>query len=364
MQNNILVLASVDLKNPMRGTPIRIMKCIEQIADGGASVVVVARSLDEKPERYDFIPAPALSAWSRFLYLRKLLKEKKINWIFTPTTTDIKMVILLKLFCRVRVAIDIHGVSNEEAYYFGSIGYLQKIYRGVVLSLQLYFFDAIFVVSKKMLSYYGKHRARGHVLYGGVSVSDFPNCANYREAGDPTFEVTYMGNARPYQGLPILLESLKNITLVGLRLRLIISGDTREVMELLQKFELESIATIHHDVSHHEVSSLLGTTDVLVIPRPSLAMTEYAYPSKLPECIATAIPVVATDVGPVSELFTHGVHCVITKKDDTAAFGAGIMAIYKASKAERMQMGSAGRNRVVETLSWDILGETIRAVFK
>ncbi len=359
----ILVLTSSDLRNPMRGTPLRIVAFIRELAKGPYRVTLVAKA-EDNTELYTVLPMPAGNAFTRLWELKKIVERERIDWIFTPTDVDIKMVVLLKLLTKVRIAIDIHGVANEEAYYFGYINYITKVWRGWVLNLQLYFFDAIFVVSKKMAMYYKAHQARMSVVYGGVDGEVFPHCATYREPDSGPFEVTYMGNTRPYQGLPILIEALRSLTLPNLHLRLIMTGSQEEVTALLDRHGLRACTTIHTDIPHSEVVEFIKTSDVLVIPRPSLPMTEYAYPSKLPECVATGVPVVATDVGPVSELFTHKVHCIVTEGDGPSAFKAGIEHVANMSKDEKEHMGKMGREFVLTNLSWDTLGETIRTVFK
>ena len=364
-KHNILVLTSAELANPMRGTPIRICKFVEQMSSDNIDVTLVARTADVS-RKYKFITAPTGSVWYRFRVLIEIIQSHSIEWVFTPTSTDIKMVLMLKLFTRVHIAIDIHGVDNEEEYYFGNIGFSSKVYRGARMRFYLLFFDKIFVVSTKMREYYHLSNKKVSVVYGGVSLEEFPLIAKYREQNQTPFEIIYMGNARSYQGLELLLDAAETLRKSNhaLSLRLIISGDIAEVKNMLSKRELLDITIIHANVEHSEIHQLLASADALIIPRPTLIMTEYAYPSKLSECLATGIPVVTTNVGPVSEFLENGRHCIIVDSPTSNSLASGIESLYLMSAEERKAIGMAGRKLAEDKLQWNILGKTIRGSFE
>lgn len=360
---HVLVISSVELANPTRGTPIRICKFIEQILLSGARTTVMSLSFDFD-SRCVFIPTPQGSIVSRFLFYREYIKRENVTWIFAPTATNMKMVVALRLLTGVRIATDVHGLAHEEDYFFGLIHNLSRLWRGIVTSMTLKLFDRIFVVSHKMRRYFGMSEERGVVVYGGVDLTEFPLCATYRQSDEGSFEITYMGNARIYQGLFLLLDALDQFPVASWHLRLILSGGSGgDVERMIRVHGFQSRAILHENVSHHQVSSLLNHSDVLVIPRPSMPMTEFAYPTKLPECLATGIPLVTTDVGPVSELLTDGVDCIITRPDNSEAYRDGILRVYRMNADDRKILGQHARMLAENHLQWNQVGLPIREVF-
>lgn len=361
---NILIITSADLRNPKSGTPIRILNFISQIQKGSFTVTLVANDCANLDVL--FVQQPSFGKFKNFFFYRKLIIDKKIDWIFTPTLSDIKMAILLKLATNTKLVTDIHGLSYEEDYHFGRINLITKFAYRFLQLFYLRFCNKIFVVSEKMFNYFKLDRGTGTIIHGGVSLDEFPCVARYvKNSPNIPFEITYMGNARDYQGLPILLDAIQsfNKTKPSFILRLILSSDADKVSEMLEKRGLFDHSVIHNGINHTEVYTLLRTTDTLVIPRPSLVLTEYAYPSKLPECMATGVPIVTTDVGPVKEFLVNGINCIIVPPDDVEALAEGIQQIYALSPDSRRSVGTKAREYAEQHLQWESLGVTIRSVF-
>lgn len=141
---------------------------------------------------------------------------------------------------------------------------------------------------------------------------------------------------------------------------MVISGNGENVIQALKERNLYDVADLHFNVPHKEVNRWVGQSDVLVIPRPRLKMIEYAYPSKLPEFLATGVPVVVTDVGPVKELFGGQRFCIIIDTEDISKnIKESLINIQKMNKEERAKLGEEAINFVRENLTWDILGQQI-----
>lgn len=359
VKKNILFINKISLDNPMRGTPLRIYNFLDQMS-GEFNLYVSADDIDKKLN-VEFFQFPNVNFLNKFLFFRRIIKDKKIDVVMSATGTGIKLLIMLKLLCSVKIAIDLHGLDFEEPYYHGRIKKSSMIKRELIFKFYLRFYDLVFVVSKKLKNYFASVNKNIVVIYGGVNLEEFklPSYTNR----DYLF-IGYMGNARSYQGLDLLLETAKNIKLKNLfpfKLNLIISGDEKEVRDIISQYGLDENINLSCNVDHHKVDSIINHSDVLVLVRPGgIKMTEYAYPAKLPEYLATGIVNIITNVGPVEELLKNTGTCIIIGTDNIVSdLETNLWNVFKMSHYDRQIIGQTARDFVSHNLTWDILGKKI-----
>jgi glycosyltransferase involved in cell wall biosynthesis len=125
----------------------------------------------------------------------------------------------------------------------------------------------------------------------------------------------------------------------GLRLTLVGDGTDRP--------ELERMARRHGDavrfagfLDQTAVADTLREADALVLPSFAEGV-----PVVLMEAMASGKPVIATQVGGVSELVEDGVSGHVVPPGDAASLAEAIIAL--ADPGRRVRMGAAGRERVV-----------------
>ncbi|MFA5126625.1 MAG: glycosyltransferase [Patescibacteria group bacterium] len=355
-RKNVLFVSSVKLDNPMRGTPLRIYKFILQIQK--ANNIWVCAQTGHKDFADNFFEIPKVNPFKKFLFFKKIIKDKKIGIVMSGTGTNIKLLVILKLLLGVKIVIDLHGLDFEEPYYHGYIDKKTMIMRKIMIKFFLRFYDLLFVVSGKLKDYYKDVNKNIEVIYGGVDLAEFQR-AEYQNH-DYLF-IGYMGNARSYQGLDLLCRAAKNIKqkkLFPFKLNLVTSEDPEETRKLIRENDLEAETVMHHNIEHHLVNDIINQSDVLVLARPSgIMMTEYAYPAKLPEYLATGIVNILTNVGPVEELLLGKDVCLVIGTDDVVKeLEESLYKVYKMSKEERMAMGDRAIEFVKNNLTWEIIG--------
>jgi len=148
--------------------------------------------------------------------------------------------------------------------------------------------------------------------------------------------------------------------LFNFKLNLIISGNQSDLYEMLDSYGLRDNSLINFNVKHDEVGGIMSKSDVLVIPRPSLKMTEYAFPSKLTEYLATGIATIVTDVGPVEELLSGKDCCLIVKHlRIRESLRDALIKVNSIGSDSRLNLGFRGRKFVNDNLTWDVLGRKI-----
>jgi glycosyltransferase involved in cell wall biosynthesis len=363
---HILFVSNVRLKDPIRGTPLRIYNFLNQIQKEHILWICAA----EVPGFFQdfFIPYPTqFSRIRKLIFFKKIIKEKRIDIVLTATESNIRLPILLKWLTGVKIVIDIHGLRAEELYFEGEINKLKKLLLDLLIKFYLYCYDHIFVVSEKLKSYYSIINKNITVIYGGVNLFEFLDGTS-EKLSDTNFVIGYMGNLRPYQGLDYLLEAVRNIKekkLFDFRLNLVIHGDEKELVNKLKEFNLRDITDIHFNVPHKEVYEIISKSSVLVIPRPSLPLTEYAYPSKLPEMLAIGKPVILTNVGPVRELLKDtNFSIIISSQNISYELENALIRVFKLSQSERFDIGQSAIEFVKNNLTWDLLGKKINMVLE
>lgn len=351
----VLFLIDTPLKDPIRGTPIRIVNVLRELRKHHHVFVCAT---DVSAEFNDiFISYPKGSFFEKLRFLRSLIRERGIQVVMTATELGMRWPVILKWTTGVRIVMDVHGLQAEELLFAGSINRLRALWMRLQTSFFYSWYDLLFPCAGKLGSYYGWLKRRMRVIYGGVNLRELSVGAYVSPA---IFTLGYMGNARAYQGLEDFFQAAVRLREEGafpFRLNLIISNDREKVMARVKELNFESITDAHFDVPHDQVLGLIAQSSVLAIPRPSLVMTEYAYPSKMPEYLLTGVPVVVTDVGPIQELFASDNMCVIIPAQDIAAgLAKACKDIERLSEAERRAMGERAQAFVKRRLTWEILG--------
>lgn len=362
--SKILFLSNASFSDPKRGTPLHLCNMFREIRKEHA-LLICAQSVPNEFQDI-FVPYPAESGIRKLRALREIVRTNGITHIFTATSTGLLAPVLLKFMCGTKIAVEIHGMSFDELYADGSIGWFRYYLLKYKVWLLLHFYNTVFVMLKKQVDYYAPMSRKWIIAHTAVVPEEVPD-ASSRVRDEQSFVIGYMGNGRPYQGLPFLIEAASLLREQGIPacLNLVISGDLTEVRQLIDQHHLGDVTVIHNNVSHVEAYRLVSDSSVLVIPRPSIAITEYAFPSKLPEYLATGIPVVLTEVGPVEELRAElERHAFIILADHIPEhLVEALLRVHAMSAAERTEFGARARSYALKKFNWAARGALINAQF-
>ena len=104
-------------------------------------------------------------------------------------------------------------------------------------------------------------------------------------------------------------------------------------------------------------SHLLPAFDVFVLPSVVEGMS-----NALLEAMATARPVVATDVGGNGEVVVDGETGFLVKSGDSAPLAGAVIKLIGAPEMAA-EMGAAGRRRVIERYRVDVMVRSIEAMY-
>lgn len=354
----ILFITSESLVDPKRGTPIRIYNFIHQISKAH-DLFVAAPAVDERVSGRKVAYAPC-RGWRRIKHYVDFIKREQIEVVMTATEINLVLPVLIKLFTGVKIAVDLHGLYGEELYYEKIIGRTKKFLLESRTRFFIRFYDLVIVCSTQNKGYYKRLNKNIEIVFDGLDVKKFFKMDSIRPT---TFTIGYSGNGKPYQGLNFLLEACGNIKKKNsfpFRLKLVLSSGITQIKKQLNNNGLDDVTELHFSVTQEEANGLTNQSSVLVVPRPSLKLTEYAYPSKLPKDLITGIPTIATAVGPVKDLFGPSGSCIVIAPDAIVDnLEKALTVVYNMTPEEREIMGNQAIKFVQSRLTWDILGKDI-----
>ena len=248
-------------------------------------------------------------------------------------------------------AVD-HGTTRE-----GSPRY--RLTRGLE-TLLFRHADRVVVIAEGMrreIIRRGVEPGRIAVVGNGVDVNRFqPIGRNERLAGrlgiNGELVFGFIGSFYHYEGLQFLVETLPRLRerVPGARLLLVGGGEDTAALREATAGSGGAIL-LPGQVPYEEVADYYSLIDVFVCPRKRMRLTELVTPLKPLEAMAMAKPVLASDVGGLSELIQHGSTGMLFRADDAASLVE--QATHLASSQQlRVSLGLAARAHVERERSW------------
>ncbi|MEM2967860.1 MAG: glycosyltransferase family 4 protein [Candidatus Bathyarchaeia archaeon] len=218
--------------------------------------------------------------------------------------------------------------------------------------------------AEKITQYYNVDSAKIRVASNGVDTQRFRPMENREEirrqigvADRPC--VLFVGRLIPRKGLIFLVEAAKQIVKEFKEAVFLIVGDGPMRSQLLAYLKENSMLgnfLFLGDVNEQQLSALYNCADVFVLPsiQEGLGIV-------LLEAQATAIPVVAFNVGGVTEAMRAGETGLLVKPDSRELAGAILKLLSNARL--RAKMGAKGREFVSEHFSWQSCARKMLQVY-
>jgi glycosyltransferase involved in cell wall biosynthesis len=251
---------------------------------------------------------------------------------------DLAYLLVAKLL-RARVLWQVHGGKMPQDFFAGSAT-LTRFLRWT-LGLP----DAVVVLAKV------EHEAYRRFL-PDQAVLVMPNAIDYRPyAGVPTvrsreeypLRLVYVGRLAREKGLYETFQAIRLAAELGVDARLAIGGGGPEEPRLrryAQALGIASRITFAGPVFGKDKVKLFAQADVFLIPSYSEGL-----PYALLEAMAAGIPVIATPVGAIPDVVSHGTHGFLVPARDGKALAEAIAAL-GANRDQLTWMSRACRRRV------------------
>jgi glycosyltransferase involved in cell wall biosynthesis len=172
--------------------------------------------------------------------------------------------------------------------------------------------------------------------------------------------VGFVGSLKPWHGLPILIDAFARFQRNYPQARLLLVGDGKERDRLSQEIatrKLESAVDFTGAVSPQTVPHWLAQMDVAVAPYPP-SEDFYFSPLKVYEYMAAGLPVVASNIGQISQIIDDGVNGLLVPPGDATALADALEQLWR-SPLLRRRLGDSARGKILQHHTWERVVEKI-----
>jgi alpha-maltose-1-phosphate synthase len=210
--------------------------------------------------------------------------------------------------------------------------------------------DRVVAVSPPVADWVVRHAAPGdrlRIVPNGVNIDRIRPPATPAPPGWRAV-VVFVGTLKPWHGLEVLIEAA-GLAGSAWQLRIVGDGPLRQSLGN-QAAALGVPVDFRGAVAPEHIAGELSDATVAVAPYPA-SDDHYFSPLKIYEYAAAGLPVVASDIGQVPQIVSHGETGLVVPPSDPAALAAAIDAlVLNPERAARL--GRAGRARAVAEHTW------------
>lgn len=183
--------------------------------------------------------------------------------------------------------------------------------------------DRVVAPSRFLAGIYGRHgldpQLLVHLPYG-LDPGRFTAAPQRAPRADKaTFDVGFIGSITRHKGLHVLLDALQHVKSPALRLHVHGSRDSQPGWsDALVDGIRDPRVVFHGPFGPAQLGSVLGSLDALAVPSLWYENT----PFTVLEALHARVPVVASDLGGIREVVSHGRNGLLFPAGDAAALGA------------------------------------------
>ncbi len=220
----------------------------------------------------------------------------------------------------------------------------------------------------RAISYYGRSQLmkscdfeqwrKIDVAYMGIDPESF-QARPFRLSPSP-FEILCVGRLAPVKAQHILIEAVAELRKQGRSVLLHLAGggpDRASLERATAQLGVQNSVRFHGWMQQSELDSLYRRVDVFV-----LASFAEGLPGVLMEAMAMEIPCVSTWITGVPELIRHDVDGLLTPPADASAIAQAVARLMDEPDL-RLQIGKAGRLRVIDMFHLEKNGILLRNIF-
>jgi glycosyltransferase involved in cell wall biosynthesis len=167
--------------------------------------------------------------------------------------------------------------------------------------------------------------------------------------------ILYVGRMDLVKGVNYLIEAAKIIVRKYKRVKFILVGDG----SLRREYQITA-ASFNNIIFlgwRNDVPELMRMADIFVLPSLSEGV-----PNVVMEASSSGLPVIATDVGGVSQLITNQETGILTRSRDKDALVSAICKLIEEPLFAE-NLGKKGRIRMVKNYSWGIICEKLEKYY-
>lgn len=189
-------------------------------------------------------------------------------------------------------------------------------------------------------------------------VVDQPLSNRFAEPNDRI--VLYVGRLVPVKGVDVLIEAVPKILSVHPNVKLVIIGEgyaRQHLSNLVRSLGIDHKVYFAGYISDHEVRKILHHAEVQVIP------SRYEpFGIVCLEAMASGVPVVASDIGGLSEIMEDGVTGLKVPPDNSDALASAVNRVLSDATL-RDSISEKAREQVVKQFSWEAVVDMMIQIY-
>jgi len=341
----------------------------------GDDVVVVAPAMegddafdsDQQFSVYRVPSSPVLGYLLLFAMLPYVVRKHGIDWVYCPMWFPTgTFAVLSSTVLRVQTAIAVHAheVVYEETTLrkrlASRLRYVQSQLLGwasVVIAVSSY--------TKDRITDLGVDQQHVCVVHNGVNPERFDTAEVHPIAGrtNGPFLLT-VARLDPRKGHDTILEALPSLLDSYPSLTYVVAGDGQQrpdLETLAATVGVEDAVEFLGYVPDDELPSLYNAADVFAMPNRCEGTSVEGFGIVFLEANATGTPVVGGRHGGVVDAIEDGETGYLVDPEDPQAAADAIDRLL-ADDDLRESLGATGRERVVESYTWDDVGAELRSI--
>lgn len=180
-------------------------------------------------------------------------------------------------------------------------------------------------------------------------------------SGEGRLRILNIGRLAPAKGQLFLLEAFADLVATGRDAELVVGGAgplQGALADRARRLGVEDRVSLLGGVSQDRIVDLYSGADVFCLPSFAEGV-----PVVLMEAMAMQLPVIATQVGGVTELVEHGVEGFVVRPGSLPALRTALVALAD-DPALRAQMGARGREKVAAEFDLRRSAAQLKAAFE
>ncbi|MDA8017089.1 MAG: glycosyltransferase family 4 protein [Thermoanaerobaculia bacterium] len=200
------------------------------------------------------------------------------------------------------------------------------------------------------------------VIENGIDPSIVTYDDDLATGGEDAVSVTilYVGRLRTRKAVAVLLTAFQRLRAEAQNVELVVIGGGEQLDELRQrsrKLRLGESCRFLGPLPRSEVVEWYHRADIYCLP----SIYE-GFPVAILEAMAAGLPVVSTTVSGIPEAVAHGETGLLVPPEDAASLQEALRHLVGDS-AERRSMGLAGRRRVLDRFTIDVIAQRYLALW-
>lgn len=170
---------------------------------------------------------------------------------------------------------------------------------------------------------------------------------------DEPLRLVYIGLLNPSRGLDTVIQGARELLRLGVRFELLIAGsgaDSERLREFIVQYDLLENVKLLGWIDHDRMWDLLRNASIGLVPHHICSHWNHTIPNKLFDYMAAGIPVLSTNVVPMTRLLEE-TQCGITFTDyEPTSFADAVLELQDPSR--RHTLGSNGQKAVKDRWNW------------